>query len=453
MTTVSRYQFALPRRPRVDPVMRMMVVATCIVVVFAVLWPSYLVAPILGVNFSATRLLVLFVLCLSVAACSLSPTAYQTTAALAQRFWRFYLLFGLLFVWRMVCNVSGITPAASTSLTLIEMVGIFAIFMPVALVSASGQARQVLALVIGLAALIVLLLGVYEAISGVNISARIVGSSSISAEIARQMMFTQVRDGIHRIKSVFGHPILLSQFAGLILPLFIHFALHGRKGLFRLMGLAGIVIAPYVILMTAARSGIVVALLAVAAYFAFTLLIRRRIRAANILTAIVAALLAVGAFSLLESAVRGLIQGRTAIEVSSANSRTIMIARGRDALEQSPIVGFGHGQSGLHAGLVGTNNVVTIDNYYLSAVLDFGVPGLLITLLLFFEIIIISTRSVAAASNARDRSLVAAFGSTAAVLGGLYVISSWDNLIILFIAAGFCMGAVVGADRRQTRAA
>jgi O-antigen ligase len=435
----------------INPLTRTLILTTYVLAAFAVLWPTYLVAPVAGANFSATRLLVLLTLGFCVVVCTLSPVTGQTMLRLLRRFWRFYLLFGLMFMWRLICDLSGVEPTRSIALTLIEMVGVFSIFVPMALVSASASVRRMLVIVIAFAALVAMLIGVYEALSGSNISARLAGRTAASAEIARSMMITQIRDGMYRIKAVFAHPILLSQFAGMILPLFIHLVLHSKGRLVRLAGLAGTILVPFVILKTVARSGILVAVLAVGVYFGLMLLARRKIRLGTLVVAALAGALAIGAVGVMTTTLEGLVQGRTAVEVSSGNSRTMMIRRGVDAVQESPIVGYGQGQSPFYAGLLGSNNLLTIDNYYLSAVLDFGIPGLALLLLLFLEILLIMTKAVRLAETPEERSLLAACGATCAVMFGQYVISSWDNLIFLFIAVGICMGAVIDFDRRSRR--
>jgi len=437
-------------RVTADPPRQLLDLVTYALVAVAVLWPTYLVLPVGGINFSATRLLVLFSLVLSAGVSMLSPSAAMAMAMGLKRFWRFYFLFAALFVWQMLCDVSAAEPGPSIALTVIEMIFVFSIFFPVFLCATSTRARQVITVILAVSALIALLVGVYEAITGANISAGIASRSAVSSQIVRAMTLTQIRDGAYRIKSIFSHPILLSQFAGMMLPMFIHLMLQGRRGLLRVMGAAGVVMAPFVILSTVARSGVLVALIAVTGYFGFVQFVHRRIKATTIIAAACAGLLAIGVLGFTAETFQGLIHGRTTIEVSSATSREIMIDKGLDAIQESPILGYGHGQAANYAGLVGNSNLLTIDNYYLSALLDFGYPGLFLTLCVFLEVVLVLTGAVSLAVTPHDRSMISAYAATAAVLVGQYVINSWDNLIYLFIALGVCMGAVTSFDAARS---
>lgn len=132
-----------------------------------------------------------------------------------------------------------------------------------------------------------------------------------------------------------------------------------------------------------------------------------------------------------------LVQGRSNAEVQSNLARDEMIRRGFEATSDSPITGYGHGQSAIKAGVAGRNDFLTIDNYYLSAMVDFGFVGLSLLLAFLTSIIIVGLRAACATADDFTRSIIVAMTAAAAgLIPGLFVISSWDSTVIIFLVAG-----------------
>jgi hypothetical protein len=197
---------------------------------------------------------------------------------------------------------------------------------------------------------------------------------------------------------------------------------------------------PYVVLNTASRSGILSAVISVGLYFSLLIFGRMRLNASSIILAVVlSAPLGFGAY-IARDVVAGLSAGRTDEELISSEAREIMIEQGFYAIVNSPIMGFGHGMSSLYAGIHSKDDV-SIDNYYLSALLDAGYVGVALIIAIFIEVLRIDISAVRICRKMSDAGLVAALASAAfSIIIGQYIISDWNNLTLVFLSVGVAMG-------------
>jgi O-antigen ligase len=139
-----------------------------------------------------------------------------------------------------------------------------------------------------------------------------------------------------------------------------------------------------------------------------------------------------------------LIQGRTKVEMGSSAVRDSMLQTGLAVAQGSPILGFGDGRSPFKAGMVGMNGVLTIDNGYLSWVLDFGYVGFTLFFLVAGLAMLVGVRSTSDKRPPGDNLLLkCAVSYIAGALVGLYVISIYDNLIV----GSLLIGAIYSARK------
>ena len=129
-----------------------------------------------------------------------------------------------------------------------------------------------------------------------------------------------------------------------------------------------------------------------------------------------------------------LIRGDTTAEQMSTNVRAEMLSNGLRALAERPLIGYGDGRSPDIAGLVGRHGVRTIDNFYLSVAVDFGVVGLALLFGLLLVAVATMTAAIGNATTAAGRNLQSAYVATAiAVLVGQTVITVPDNMAIFYL--------------------
>jgi len=88
------------------------------------------------------------------------------------------------------------------------------------------------------------------------------------------------------------------------------------------------------------------------------------------------------------------VQGSSAAEASSTNSRQLMLVAGWDLLQDSIAFGFGPGVGAAHLDFRSGNGVVTLDNYLLILALD---SGLIATVLFALIVLVVIYKNVKAA--------------------------------------------------------
>ena len=254
------------------------------------------------------------------------------------------------------------------------------------------------------------------------------------------------RDGTFRALSLFAHPIDFGQFMAAILPLGAVLLLRAR-GHLRLFALLLIVLGPVAIYATESRSPIIVAIVA------FTFLVpvwKKGITLNRAVYAGVTIVLLMVAYLVLWGSLSALASGRTTSENISTQAREMMVRNGMGMADASPIFGYGAGQSRQVAGLYGANEQLTIDNQYLSMLLDFGYVGAGL-FVMFLVAIVISGLKAAATRQGVERQIC--LGLAAMVVGictGQIALSIQENLFFVHLAGGFFFAILCSKGRPTT---
>jgi O-Antigen ligase len=401
-------------------------------------WPTYFVFGFPGVlNVSLPRLLLLiwvivyFVLPFFSFRCRLALANDRSNGR------TFFFLFAVWTVWQFTCDIVGEEPWNSAILTTLEILNVNAVAILPLFIAGRPSGRIGIALTIFAAVFVVSSIALIEWAFQVNVGSFFAPMSNISDEFALQAAEDNYRDGAYRVKSLFAHPIILAQNAAALAPLLFVFATRWNGAIIRTCALGLLLCTPVIIYSTQARSGVIVLFVAAVCYYWFSILTvpgdslertKRLIPAVIVSTSVL--ILSYGVFE-------QLIEGRTSTEAQSSLGREEMVSRGLDATTRSPIFGYGKGLSVFKAGLVGPRNARTIDNFYLSAMIDFGFVGIALLLAIYLSVILAGLRAANCATNEFDRGFIVAMTSaTAGLLPGLYVISSWDSTIIIYLTAG-----------------
>ncbi len=185
-------------------------------------------------------------------------------------------------------------------------------------------------------------------------------------------------DGLYRVRGPFPVSLLLAEFLALCMPFVLHWFLTGRSVLMRLamVPLGAFLIATIVI--TQSRLGLVGALAAVAAYMPMWGFRQWREKPTSIIgpaMLIGAPLAALGLLGLILSShtLTTRFFGGGA-QQASTEARKEQVRLAIPKILTNPI-GHGRGMSGAVIGYVNPAGAVTVDNHYLSTLVDLGVPG------------------------------------------------------------------------------
>jgi O-antigen ligase len=407
-----------------------------VLVFLLIAWPRYWLFPMPG-GFAISPFSVLTLAMLAIFAFTLTDARVRLYVAttLAQHR-ALFLLYLAWTIWRLLCDALGQTPPASLATTLRGAVYGESILL-LGLIALSRQAtRATIPSVLLLTILVATLIGAYEwsvqrtfaDIMGISFA----GLDESAMFSASRQAIAFYRDGAYRAASLFSHSIVFAQYAGAMAPPALHACRYGHGGT-RLLGALALCCIPIVMLISGARSGLVVLIAALSAYALLTLLGRRatpkRLLASLTALALAALLLA----SPLQSLTGLLIRGDTAAEQMSTNARAEMLSNGLRAIQDRPLFGYGDGRSPDIAGLTGRHNIRTIDNLYLSAAVDFGVVGLA----LFLGFLAAAIATMAKGLATPDRNQQSAYLATAlAILVGQTVITIPDNMAIIYLLLG-----------------
>jgi hypothetical protein len=194
--------------------------------------------------------------------------------------------------------------------------------------------------------------------------------------------------GFHRVQATAGTPLGFAEYLGLTMPFAMHFALTSRSLGFRLLATFYVPLAIYVIILTDSRLGIVASLVSAMVYLLLWSIRRWRTQRSSILApALVLTypviLLAGVAATFFIGRLRKSVWGGGA-QQASTDSRKEQWAMGWPKIFHGPL-GHGQGQGGQTLGYVAPDGSLTIDSYYLTLMLEYGLLGFAVYMALFLR--------------------------------------------------------------------
>lgn len=343
------------------------VVAISSIVLF-VLWPKFILVPGLGLNpFVASQIALVSI--------TIIFAVLRTNRADYAKFgFGVIAAFIAVIVFEFISIYFGGDDVSWRSYFR-QLVGIKMMFLVGLIAGSDPRMRHHAMLALALALVVNFAIAIAEQAS--KQSALAIMSSFFAVDsnaIIDQLTSTKTRDGNFRSTGLVDHPIVLAISSGVGIAL-ASAILFARTGLWRTLGwvlLALAVVAGY---FTYSRTFLVGSMTAVAAYVGFSQVTAVRRGQWPLVVGAGLILLGVAAFAL--PGVLDLIQGRTGLEAQSSALRDIMWQKGATYVAERPLLGWGWGSDVVYAGLK-RGAIVTIDDSYLSLLINNGVVGLLL---------------------------------------------------------------------------
>lgn len=198
----------------------------------------------------------------------------------------------------------------------------------------------------------------------------------------------------YRAKATFFTPLALAEFLSLLTPFLLYFGLSRLNSLLRAGALALVPLTFAAVRFTDSRLGVVGMLASVVLYGFLWSFVRWRANRKDLLAAAmvygypaVAALFTAAVFA--SGRLRAMVLGGNA-QASSNEARNTQLAMAADALMRRP-VGHGAGQSGQSLGF-GAEDFITVDNYFITVSMDYGVMGAIFWYGIFITAIVVAVR-------------------------------------------------------------
>lgn len=196
------------------------------------------------------------------------------------------------------------------------------------------------------------------------------------AEWLRQVQEQKIRDGIFRAQAGHTHPLSLGEYLAMSAPLAVAFAVSARMQRWRLFWIAALIATIAGAAATNSRGALIA--LAISGSVATMIAARRylmRPRSSRILpVAGVVGLMLLVASPVIAAGAYVIVTGKgTVSATNSSQSRIEQIEQALPKILKRPVGGYGAGRAARVLGYWG--RTLTIDNYYLSLALDYGVPG------------------------------------------------------------------------------
>ncbi len=402
------------------------------------LWPRYFFVNVAGKGVSGYTAITLAMLLGSIVVFLGSAPIRASVARGALRTGPMLLAVFLWSAWRIVTDLIGVSPAASITETMQDLVFTTGWLWIGAVFLSDPPTMARLPVVLLFAGIAATGFGLIEHASGQPLLAAL-GMNRIAVGDANQLRAiasasSDAASGF-RIKANFAHPIVYGQAMAVLAPLAVQYVSSDGAG--RRIG--GTVLAGAVVIAVAlcgSRSPLIVLGVALTAYVLLRQLDVRH--PGRLLVLNVVAIAGLVALPVTTTAIERLIAGTDAREAASTQVRALQFQRARSALEQRSIVGYGSGQAKFHAGVVGRNDVLTVDSHYLVVAVDHGLVGLGAYALMTLAIVLTGARLTIIERDRRRRGILAFW--TALVCGnaaGLSIVAIDDMLTFTYLAAGW----------------
>jgi hypothetical protein len=421
-------------------------------------WPNYIAIALPGLpwitlqRLTGIPLTIVFGVCLSVSQDVRREMADSLSAIPLA--WKFLAIF---FIWQYITIPFSTEIGQSLQRTIIDQVNwVVIFFVAVWVFRVPGRGMLWLYMLWGLA-IFVSGIGILEAHDR-----KVLWQGHIppflQIEDAQRYLGALVRryTDIYRAKSIFTTPLGLSEFMALVMPFMAHLAATPRKLYVRVAAAACIPVFIFTILQTDSRLGLVGTLIGLTSYAGIWSVQRIRQERHSMVvpilfTGYIVAFMAAFGMTFASHRVHEMVWGGHA-DKSSNEGRMQQLHAALPKLFQNPI---GHG-TGMAAPLLGYNPIsqlYTVDNYFISIALDYGVVGLVTYYGMIIAILLYCARHLLYDPITKDED-VALIAPITSSLGAFFVIkwvfSQTDSHSMVFMMMGL-VGALL-ARVRATKA-
>lgn len=415
--------------------------ATLLVLVSA-LWPSYLVFKFGGlpsvdgrkIAFGISLVVLLYLL----AARPYMRERWALMGGSGKALLVFVFLFALL---RIVSAFGSPTPVFAFLGVVWEVVYYFSPFLIAILVFTTEDVRERVARTLLAVTLVIACIAVAERVLGFNPISRY---APVVDDLVLALSLSRFRDGVFRAQGTFEHPLMLAEFASMACAFGLSYLLIASTAGLRLLAAAGLLAglaSAYLSGSRVANVSVVVAFLTVLVVWAVRARAARPQQTAvitRLFIALVLGILAVLAVPL----VQALVEGRTLSEASSSSARLQMIKYGVPAIFDAPFFGHGIGEAIRLAGVHGTANILTLDNYLLLVGIESGLFALLLFLALFLLPGWMIFKHVTDQPGSDHAFLIATLGTLLSLLSVRLILSIPYNMVFVYLLAGMAVAAI-----------
>lgn len=327
----------------------------------------------------------------------------QTVSRLRPLIWPIFLLLSYYF-WRLLSVFASQNIPYSLFLVTLDILLQFVIFISVIIsFNDSFNVRSGLKAIL-FGAVVVVIIGLIEFFSESNIFVSLVPNSSRNIEFIATAIEEKIRDN-YRVQTAFMHPLVLAEYLIMVIPVSAIF-LFDKTFFTRICSYIVFIGGIFVLFSTGSRSGIVVLGVEFIFYLLFLLFCNIKLyrganhstlesglapqvpvlewyfnkkRISSLLTVSIASTALLTIFVVASYYGRDLILGRGSAETMSTVARVVQLINGISAVSNKPLLGYGPGSAPEY---VGVENIasgrLTLDNYYLTVVVESGIPTLVL---------------------------------------------------------------------------
>lgn len=421
-----------------------------------VMWPNYLAIALPGLPWITLIRLIGFPLAaLTLISASMSSSFRSALAeilASASVIWKMVALFVAL---QLVTLAFSKQVGYSTQVVLISQINCTLIFFVSCYVFSNKDRVTYWSYLIWAMAISVSLIGVLEHQEGrVPWAGHVPSFLKVNDPLIGLILTGGSRAGIHRVQATFSTSLGLSEYLALAAPFIIHFMIAGTRLLVRLAAAATLPLVLYAILITESRLGVVGVLLGSLTYLLLWAALRWRRDSKSVIGPAVAlaypliftlAIMSTFFIHRLHAAVWG-----NGVQDESNAGRAEEWALAIPKVLHNPF-GYGAGTGGGVLNYLEADGRPTIDSYYISVVLEYGILGLI----LYYGAIcygIYLCAKLLMTNSGRDAEQSFLIPITASMVTFLFtksVLSEVDNNPIVFALMGMVV-ALVHRSRAST---
>jgi hypothetical protein len=417
----------------------------------AFVWPRYFFINLGGRGVNAFTIFTLLLLTVSTLLFLAVPRVQgRTLVTLGASVVALVSLF-IYFTWRLLADFSGVDRGASLGLTVQSIVFGAGWLWIVAVLLTDERLHRAFPALLTTSGLIATLGGILE-YQFQTPFLDLLGLSSISTMDTQTLSAINAASseaGQFRIKGVFAHPIFYGQVMALMAPVAFHMIRFGRSA-GKISGVLLLMSIVLGIVLSQSRSPLVVLVVTSVAYlglFAFDIRTPARI--------LFFAAMMFGGTLIMPAAVNALLNttaGADPREARSSFARSLQYQRMTDALTDRAAFGYGTGEAPNYAGIMGRNEVMTVDSTLIAEAVEGGYVrlGLFLTMLACFflqgSMVVLSLRDGALRSGAA--MMTSWFPG---IFTGVTIIAGEPLMAFVFIALGYVVatqGLHMAARRR-----
>jgi hypothetical protein len=329
------------------------------------IWPKYLAIASLS-PFNITIMLALVVGLFGLA-------NSRTRPRISVLAWMAILFFAMHYAVRLIADANSPTASTSIYLDVRDLAWTGSLFVVGILLRTDSAPLERISRIVCYCVIFNAALALTEVYLQLNIPGFILGHIPINVDedYRRMLVFEKTRDGISRAQAIFQHPLVLGEVAAASIPIILA-RLVDKKDISALFAL---VCAIFTVFATGSRSSQIGAAFSICTMILFYIILKRNtiLWYAAMITLPLTGIAAWYAYN----EAQALAVGRTKEEQLSSSYREAMWSNSRAAISEAPFLGYGAGNDLTIAGIVGKSKTTTVDNYYLTILVNSGYLGVI----------------------------------------------------------------------------